>query len=359
MSTTYAQPAPGEPVVFDYARCGNPTRLCFERNLAAMEKGKYAFACSSGMSAHVTIMNMLSSGDHILCVDDVYGGTQRYLNKILSPNAGIEVSLSDFSDIAEFKKQIRKNTKVCWLETPTNPTLKCFDIRAIANALKGTGVILVVDNTFSTPINTNPLELGADIASHSVTKYIGGHSDVIAGALIMNSRDLYDKLFFILKTMGTGLSAFDSWIALRGSKTLEVRVQRANSNAMTIAQMLEKHKNVEKVQYPGLKSHPQYAVHQRQSKGPGGMISFWLKGGIKQSRKFLMNLKIFTLAESLGGVESLAECPVVMTHGSVPPAHRKLLGIDDNFIRLSVGIESEADLVNDVNEALNKLWTKK
>jgi len=298
---------------------------------------------------------MLQRGDHILCVDDVYGGTQRYLRKILTPQAEIELTMTDFNNAAEFKKAIKKNTKVCWLETPTNPTLKVFDIAAIAKALKGTGVLLVVDNTFSTPVNTNPLELGADIVSHSVTKYIGGHSDVIAGGMVMNSRALYDKLFFILKTMGTGLSAFDSWVALRGSKTLEVRVHKANSNAMKIAQMLEKHKNVVKIMYPGLKSHPMHAVHMKQSKGPGGMISFWVKGGIKQSRKFLQSLKIFTLAESLGGVESLAECPVVITHGSVPPETRKMLGIDDNFIRLSVGIESEADLVEDVKQALDKI----
>jgi cystathionine gamma-lyase len=290
-----------------------------------------------------------------LCVDDVYGGTQRYLHKILNPNTGIEVTLVDFSNISEFKKSIKKNTKLCWLETPTNPTLKCFDIRKIADALKGTGVILVVDNTFSTPINTNPLELGADIVSHSVTKYIGGHSDVIAGAMMFNSRELYDKLFFILKTMGTGLSAFDSWVALRGSKTLEVRVQRANSNAMAIAKMIEGHKRVEKCLYPGLKSHPQHAIHMKQSRGPGGMISFYVKGGMTEASNFLKNLKIFTLAESLGGVESLAESPVVMTHGSVPPAQRKLLGIEDNFIRLSVGIETEADLVADVKQALDSM----
>lgn len=355
MSTTYAQPAPGEPVVFDYARCGNPTRMHLERNLASMENAKYAFACSSGMAAHVTIMNTLKRGDHILCVDDVYGGTQRYLRRILAPNAEVEVSLHDMSSMAGLKKAIKKNTKVCWLETPTNPTLKCFDIRKIADTLKGTGIILVVDNTFSTPINTNPLDLGADIVTHSITKYIGGHSDVIAGGMAFNNQKLYEPLFFVLKTMGTGLSAFDSWIALRGSKTLEVRVQRANSNATAIAHLLENHKRVEKVLYPGLKSHPQHAIHKKQSRGPGAMISFYVKGGIKQASNFLKGLKVFTLAESLGGVESLAECPVVMTHGSVPAEHRKLLGIEDNFIRLSVGIETEADLLADIKQALDKM----
>ncbi len=348
LATTYAQPAPGDPVVFDYARCGNPTRNCLERTLASMEHANFAFAMSSGMAAHVTVMNLLKKGDHILCVDDVYGGTQRYLRRILSPNADIDLTFIDFGDIKEFKKAIRPETKICWLETPTNPTLKIFDIKKIAEALKGTGVLLVVDNTFSTAINTNPLLLGADIVSHSCTKYIGGHSDVISGALMFNSKELYDKLFFIMKTLGTGLSAFDSWLVLRGSKTLEVRVERAQATAAKIAVLLENHKKVEKCVYPGLKSHPQYAVSKKQCKGPGAMISFYVKGGIKESVAFLTNLKYFTLAESLGGVESLAEHPATMTHGSVPPETRKLLGIEDNFIRLSVGIESEADLMHDI-----------
>lgn len=279
LATTYAQPAPGEPHCFDYARCGNPTRMCLERTLASMEHATYAFATSSGMAAHCTIMNTLQRGDHILCVDDVYGGTQRYLRKILSPNAGIDVTLSDFTDIAYFKSQVRPNTKVCWMETPTNPTLKCFDIRKIADALKGTGVILVVDNTFATPINQNPLLLGADIVSHSCTKYIGGHSDVIAGALMFNSKDLYDKMFFVLKTMGTGLSAFDSWIVIRGIKTLAVRVDRAQKNALALAKMMEAHKKVTKVIYPGLKSHPNFETHKRNAAGGGGMLSFYIKGG--------------------------------------------------------------------------------
>jgi len=306
------------------------------------------------MAAHVTIMNMFQRGDYILCIDDVYGGTQRYLRRILSPNAGVDITLSDFSDIKHFKKQLRPTTRVCWLETPTNPTLKCFNIRAIADALKGTGVLLVVDNTFQTPINQNPLLLGADIVSHSVTKYIGGHSDVIAGALAFNSKELYDKMNFILKTMGTGLSAFDSWVALRGVKTLAVRVERAGKNALAIAKLLESHAKVDKVIYPGLKSHPQYKAHWANSRGGGGMLSFYIKGGQKQASNFLKNLKVFTLAESLGGVESLAEHPLTMTHGSVPAEHRKVLGIFDNFIRLSVGIEDEEDLLNDIRQALAK-----
>lgn len=354
LATTYQQDRPGEPHCFDYARCGNPTRQALERCLASVEHANYAFACSSGMAAHVTVMNMLKRGDHILCVDDVYGGTQRYLRRILNPNAGVDVTLSDFSDIKQFKAAIRPSTKVCWLETPTNPTLKCFDIKKIADALKGTGVLLVVDNTFATPINQNPLLLGADIVSHSCTKYIGGHSDVIAGALCFNSKELFDKMFFILKTMGTGLSAFDSWIVIRGLKTLQLRAQRAGSNALALAKFMEGHKKVVKVRYPGLKSHPDFKIHQANSKGGGGMLSFYLKGGMKQASNFLQALKVFTLAESLGGVESLAEHPLTMTHGSVPAEHRAVLGINEGFIRLSVGIEDEADLLADIAQALAK-----
>lgn len=353
-SSTFAQPAPGEPVVFDYARCGNPTRLAFERQLASLEHANYAFAMSSGMAAHVTLMALLSQGDHILCVDDVYGGTQRYLRRILNPNSNIEISFEDFNDVVHFRKSLRPNTKMVWLETPTNPTLKVFDIAKIAAECKKHGALLIVDNTFMTPVNQNPLLLGADVVTHSVTKYIGGHSDLIAGAMCMNDKALYDKLFFILKTMGTGLDSFHSWLAMRSCKTLEVRVNQAMKNAMAVAQALESSGKVKKVLYPGLKSHPQYSIVKKQCKGPGAMISFYIKGGIKQASNFLKALKVFTLAESLGGVESLAECPVIMTHGSVPAAHRKLLGIEDNFIRLSVGIESTDDLVADIKQALSK-----
>ena len=307
------------------------------------------------MSAHITLLNLLQAGDHVLCVDDVYGGTQRYLRRILSPNTTIQVDFSDFSNIAEFKKNLLPNTKLVWLETPTNPTLKVFDIKAIANACKGSGAIFVVDNTFATAVNQNPLDLGADVVVHSVTKYIGGHSDIIGGCSVMNSKELYDRLFFVMKSMGTGMSAFDAWLAHRSMKTLEVRFKKAESNAIAVANAINKHKKVLQTIYPGLKSHPQYDLIQRQQRGPGAMISFKIKGGIKETTHFLTNLKLFTLAESLGGVESLAEAPSVMTHGSVPAAQRKLLGIEDNFIRLSVGIESEQDLVKDVVQALDRL----
>ena len=273
----------------------------------------------------------------------------------MGPNAEIDVTFEDFSDIKHFKNCLRPSTKIVWLETPTNPTLKCFDIAKIAEALKGTGILFCVDNTFSTPVNTNPLLLGADVVTHSLTKYIGGHSDIIAGCICLNDRELYDKLFFILKSMGTGLCAFDSWLVLRSAKTLEVRVNQAQKNALAVAKTLEASPKVQRVVYPGLKSHPQYSLMKKQSRGPGGMISFYIKGGVKQAEKFLTSLKYFTLAESLGGVESLAENPALMTHGSVPAAHRKLLGIEDNFIRLSVGIETEQDLVDDIKQALAKV----
>lgn len=321
-----------------------------------MEDGKFAFACASGIAACTTVMNLCQAGDHILCVDDVYGGTQRYLRMILGPNTGIPVDFNDFSDIKKFKQMIKPNTRIVWLETPTNPTLKCFDIEAIARAIKevNKNALLVIDNTFATAINTNPLLLGADIVTHSMTKYIGGHSDMLGGCLIMNDKAIYDKLFFILKSTGTGLASFDCWLTLRSLKTLEVRVNKSQSNAFAIAKALEAHPKVTKVVYPGLKSHPQYAIAKKQMRGPGGMISFYVKGGLKNADTFLRSLKWFTLAESLGGVESLAESPALMTHGSVPAAVRKELGIDDNFIRLSVGIETELDLVNDIKQALQK-----
>lgn len=353
-SSTFAQPAPGSPVVFDYARCGNPTRLAFERQLASLEHANYAFATSSGMAAHVTLMNLLQQGDHVLCVDDVYGGTQRYLRRILGPNANIEISFADFNDAAVFRKELRPNTKMVWLETPTNPTLKVFDISKIAAECKKHGALLIVDNTFMTPVNQNPLLLGADVVTHSITKYIGGHSDLIAGCMCLNDKALYDRLFFVLKTMGTGLDSFHSWLAMRSCKTLEVRVNQAMINAMAVAKTLEAHAKVVKCVYPGLKSHPQHNIVQKQCRGAGAMISFYIKGGVKNAERFLKALKIFTLAESLGGVESLAENPALMTHGSVPADHRKMLGIEDNFIRLSVGIENTDDLVADIKQALAK-----
>lgn len=339
---------------FDYARCGNPTRLALERNLASLENAKYAFALNSGCSALLTIMNTLSSGDHILCVDDVYGGTQRYMRRILNEKQGIKVDFVDFGDLNLVRKSIKPTTKVVWAETPTNPTLKICDIAAIAKICKEKKTLLAVDNTFFTPYLQNPLDLGADMVVHSITKYIGGHSDVVMGAIMLNDKELYDKLFFAGKSIGSGASPFDCYLALRGSKTLAVRVERAMTNAQKIADLLEKHPKVDRVIYPGLKSHPQYELCKKQSRGPGAMISFYIKGDINMAERFLRSVKLFTLAESLGGVESLIENPALMTHFSVPPEQRKLLGIEDNFIRISVGIEDCKDLIEDIKQALEK-----
>lgn len=354
LSTTFAQPYPGKPVCFDYARCGNPTRLALERNLASLENAKYSFALNSGCSALLSIMNLLSSGDHVLCVDDVYGGTQRYMRRILGERQGVSIDFVDFSDLSVVRKSMKPNTKVVWAETPTNPTLKICDIAGIAKISKEKKALLVVDNTFFTPYLQNPLDLGADMVVHSITKYIGGHSDVVMGAIMLNDKALYDRLFFTIKSIGSGASPFDCYLALRGSKTLHVRVERAMQNAQKIADYLEKHSKVARVIYPGLKSHPQYELCKKQSRGPGAMISFYIKGDINTAERFLRAVKIFTLAESLGGVESLIENPALMTHFSVPPEQRKILGIEDNFIRISVGIEEAKDLLEDIKQALEK-----
>jgi cystathionine gamma-lyase len=305
-------------------------------------------------AALLSIANLLSSGDHILCVDDVYGGTQRYIRKILQDRQGVQVDFVDFGTLDAVRKAIKPQTKVVWAETPTNPTLKICDIAGIAKICKEKKALLVVDNTFFTPYLQNPLDLGADMVVHSITKYIGGHSDVVMGAIMLNDKALYDRLFFTIKSIGSGASPFDCFLALRGSKTLHVRVERAMQNAIAIAALLESHPKVTRVIYPGLKSHPQYELCKKQARGPGAMISFYIKGDIKTAERFLKAVKLFTLAESLGGVESLIENPALMTHFSVPPEQRKLLGIEDNFIRISCGIEDQKDLVEDIKQALEK-----
>lgn len=361
LSTTYAQPSPGQPSsAFDYTRCGNPTVLALQRNLAALEGAKYAFALNCGMSATLSVLSMLKHGDHLLCIDDVYGGTQRYLRTILVPNTGIELDLIDCGDLAAVEKAIKPNTKMMWIESPTNPTLKCTDIAGVAAICKNHRVFLAIDNTFMSPVLQNPLVLGADIVMHSVTKYIGGHSDVVAGALMLNDTELFEKLCFNIKSMGTMIAPFDAWIALKGSKTLTIRVERASENALAVAKMLEKHPKIEKVLYPGLESHPYHAnaLKNRANdtlSGGSGMLSFYIKGDLTATSKFLGSLNLITLAESLGGVESLIESPALMTHGSVPAEHRKKLGIDDNFVRLSTGIENIEDIIADLNSALEKI----
>jgi len=358
LATTFVQRSPGEHTGYEYSRTGNPTRAAFEETLAATEKAKYGLAFASGSATTVTILHLLNSGDHVISVDDVYGGTNRYFNRVARPSNNIEFSMVDFTKEGELEAAIRPNTKMVWLETPTNPTLKLVDIAAISAIAKRHNLITVVDNTFASPYLQNPLEQGADIVVHSVTKYIGGHSDVVMGVLATNNEDLYTKLKFLQNSIGAIPSPFDCYMALRGLKTLHLRMREHSVNALAVAQYLEKHPLVEKVIYPGLPSHPQHELAKKQMKAFGGMVTFFIKGGIDESRVFLENLKLFALAESLGAVESLAEHPAIMTHASVPPEQRKLLGISDSLIRLSVGVEDQVDILADLERALKAVEKK-
>lgn len=364
LATTFAQSSPGLATGasslnshgkgFEYGRTNNPTRAAYERALAAAEGGKHGLAFASGMAATVTCMHMLSSGDHVVCIDDVYGGTQRYFRRIVVPTYGITFSFVDFTIPGALEAAVKANpkTKLVWLETPTNPTLKVSDIAVAAGIAHAAGALLVVDNTFMSPYLQRPLALGADIVMNSCTKYIGGHSDVVGGALITNSDEINTKLRFLQNSLGGVPGPQDCYLALRGLKTLHIRMQRHCENALACATFLESHPAVEKVLYPGLPSHPQYEVAKKQTTGAGGMITFYVKGGINAARKFLESIKLFTCAESLGAVESLAESPAVMTHASVPPEVRAQLGISDSLVRLSVGIENVEDLLADLESAL-------
>ena len=368
LATTYAQASLGSLAGVDdpnsvgkgyeYQRTGNPTRGAFERAMAAVENAKYGIAFSSGLGATTSIMMTLSSGDHVICIDDVYGGTQRMFRRVMEGQFGVKFTFMDLSDADAIVAAIRPETKMVWMESPTNPTLKVSDIRMVSDAVKKQAnrpdVTIVMDNTFATCYLQNPLDLGADIAFHSVTKYIGGHSDVVMGALCLNDEELWDKLKFQQNSAGATPAPFDCYMALRGLKTLHVRMEAAMANATAIANFLESSPElVEKTLYPGSASHPNAAIVKKQMRGGGAMITFFVKGGIKEAGDFLRNLKVFTLAESLGAVESLAECPAVMTHASVPADKRRELGISDNLIRLSVGIEHIDDLLSDIKQALN------
>lgn len=309
--------------------------------MASLEHANFALATNCGMSANTTVMALCKVGDHILCVDDCYGETKGYLRDILKPNTNIELTFDDFSDVEKFKRQLRPNTRQVWLETPANPTLKVFEIRVIADICHERGILLCIDNTFMSPVNQQCLKHGADIVTQSLTKYIGGHSDLIGGSICLNDRAVYDKLHFILKTMGTGLDSFNSWLAMRSCKTLVVRVNQACANALAIAQELEASDKVEKVLYSGLKSHPQYSVARKQQTGDGAMISLFLKGGMPAAERFLHAIKLFATATSLGDCKSLVENKVIMFHEEVPESRR-------NLIRLSVGIETQSDLIEDI-----------
>jgi len=355
LASTFVQASPGVHKGYMYSRSNNPTRKAFEECVASIESGKYGLAFASGSVATVTIIHLLKSGDEVISIDDVYGGTQRFFNRVSAVVTGIEYKFVDFTKPGALEAAISSKTKLIWLETPTNPLLKIADIRKVVQLAKKHNILTVVDNTFMSPYFQRPLELGVDIVVHSVTKYLGGHSDVVMGVLAVNRDDLYEKLKFLQNAIGGVPSPFDCYMALRGMKTLALRMQGHQKNAKQIAEFLEKHPKVERVLYPGLPSHPQHQLAKSQMSGFGGMITFFLKGGIAESRTFLEKLKIFALAESLGAVESLAEHPAIMTHASVPPEQRKLLGISDTLIRLSVGVEDVEDLIQDLTQALDAI----
>lgn len=353
LTSTYVQESPGVHKGWEYSRTHNPTRKAYEDCLANLEGGSFGFAFSSGCAASTTILHLLKQGDHVIAADDMYGGTFRLFDKVIK-NYGIEFSYVDLTNSDNFEKSIRPNTRLVWLETPTNPTLKLADIKKISTMAKNKNIISVVDNTFMSPFFQKPLLLGADMVVHSATKYIGGHSDIVGGIAVTNNPALAEKMAFLSNSMGATASAFDSFMCLRSLKTLPLRMKAHQENAMAIAQFLESHSQVERVIYPGLKSHPQYLLAQEQMSGFGGMITFYIKGGLDAARKFLENVNVFSLAESLGGVESLIEHPAIMTHASVPSDQRKKLGIDDSLIRLSVGIEDLNDLIEDLKHAFDQ-----
>ncbi|XP_076642704.1 cystathionine gamma-lyase [Halictus rubicundus] len=350
MSTTFRQDGPGQHRGYDYSRSGNPTRNVLETCLAALENGKHGFAFASGLGATSVLCSLLKSGDHLLSGDDIYGGTNRFFRRCLTTH-NIELSLVDTTDINEIIAGIKPNTKMLWLETPTNPLLRVVDIKTICEIIKTKypEIIIVVDNTFLTCYFQKPLELGADIVVYSLTKYMNGHADIVMGSAVTRRDDIAQRLKFLQNALGIVPSPFDCYMVNRSLKTLELRMQQHMKNGLAVAKFLESHPYVEKVFHPYLPSHPQYELSLKQTTGHSGMVSFYLKG---DSRKFLQSLKIFTLAESLGGFESLAELPSVMTHASISEEERANLGITDQLIRLSVGLETERDLLADLDQAL-------
>jgi cystathionine gamma-lyase len=353
-TSTYIQEGPGVHKGFDYGRSHNPTRFAYERAVAALEEGSAGFAFSSGLSAIAAILDTLEHGSHIVAMDDIYGGSFRLFDKVRKKSANLHVSYVDLSNLDLLKSSITPQTKLIWVETPTNPLLKLADIAAIAQVAKAHGIILAVDNTFASPYLQKPLTLGADIVVHSATKYINGHSDVIGGVAVTNRVDLAQQIGFVQNAVGSIAGPFDSFLAHRGLKTLGLRMERHSGNALALAIWLEQQPGVEKVYYPGLASHPQHELAKRQMpNGYGGMISVVLEGGVDRATRFLKATKIFTLAESLGGIESLIEHPAIMTHATIPLETRKSLGIEDGLIRLSVGIENLEDLKADLSHAFS------
>ena len=352
-TSTYVQASPGVHQGFEYSRSHNPTRFAYERCVAALEGGTRGYAFASGLAATSTVLEMLDSGDHVVCMDDVYGGTYRLFERVRRRSAGLDFRFVDLDDMAAVEAAVTPKTKLIWCETPTNPMLKLVDIARLAEFARKRGLWLAVDNTFSSPVLQRPLELGAHLVMHSATKYLNGHSDMVGGMVVVgDDAAIAEKMTFLQNAVGGIQGPFDSFLALRGLKTLHLRMKAHCENAMALASWLESHPAIDKVIYPGLASHPQHALAKRQMHGFGGMISVYVKGGGDAARRFMERCKLFALAESLGGVESLVNHPAIMTHASVPPERRAALGITDNLVRLSVGVEDVQDLRDELSSAL-------
>ena len=353
-TSTYAQASPGVHQGFEYSRTQNPTRFAYERCVAALEGGSRGFAFASGMAATATLLELLDSGSHVIAMDDLYGGSYRLFERVRRRSAGLDFSFVDLTDPAAFEAAIKPNTKLVWIETPTNPMLKIVDLDAICGIARKRGILSVVDNTFASPILQRPLEHGADLVMHSATKYLNGHSDMVGGVVVAgDNAELAEQLAFLQNSAGAVQGPFDSFLALRGLKTLHLRMQAHCENAQAIAEFLQEHASVEEVIYPGLPSHPHHTLAKRQMDGFGGIVSVRIKGGYEGAKRFCERLELFTLAESLGGVESLVNHPAVMTHASVPAERRAKLGIADDLVRLSVGVEACMDLRVDLDAALS------
>ena len=352
-TSTYVQSSPGVHQGFEYSRSQNPTRFAYERCVADLEGGDAGFAFASGLAATSTVLELLDSGDHVVALDDIYGGSRRLFEQVRRRSAGLTFSYSDLRDRAALEAVLTPKTRMIWVETPSNPLLKLVDLEMVVSVADQRGILAVADNTFATPWAQRPLEYGFDIVIHSATKYLNGHSDIIGGAAVCRGQELAERLSYLQNAIGGIASPFDSFLALRGLKTLALRMERHSANALHIASWLECHPKIERVIYPGLSSHPQHALARRQMRGGfGGMIGAVVRGGLAEVTRFLTRCRVFVLAESLGGVESLIEHPAIMTHASVPPEIRCELGIDDGLVRLSVGIEEVSDLVADLAQAL-------
>lgn len=352
-SSTYVQESPGVHKGYEYSRTHNPTRAAYEACIADLESGTRGFAFASGLAATATLLDLFETGSHIVVMDDVYGGTYRLFERVRRRSAGLDFTFVDLSDSAGLEAAIRENTKLIWIETPTNPLLKLVDLEAVTAIAKARGILTCCDNTFASPWVQRPLEQGCDIVMHSATKYLNGHSDMVGGVLVVgDNAALADELAFLINAVGGIQGPFDAFLALRGLKTLALRMERHGESARQVAEFLESHPKVARVHYPGLASHPQHSLAARQMRGGGGMVTAILHGGLEESRRFLERVEIFALAESLGGVESLIEHPAIMTHASIPPDIRATLGISDGLVRLSVGVEEVEDLITDLRQAL-------